>query len=63
MVDILSGTVEIRRGKIKREKKKETTGQKYNVRICYALLRRATIISMVMMVNGDHNNTNNKWSK
>jgi len=33
MVDIQSATAEIRRGK---KKKKETTGQKYNVRICYA---------------------------
>jgi len=32
MVDIHSATAQIRRGK----KKKETTGQKYNVRICYA---------------------------
>jgi len=32
MVDIRSATAEIRRGK---EKKIETTGQKYNVRICY----------------------------
>jgi len=32
MVDIQSVTAEIRRGK----KKKETTGQKYNVHICYA---------------------------
>jgi len=32
MVDIQSPTAEIRRGK----KKKESTGQKYNVRICYA---------------------------
>jgi len=34
MVDIEYATAEIRRG-IKK-KKKETTGQKYNVRICYA---------------------------
>jgi len=34
MVDIQSATAEIRRGK-KEERKKET-GQKYNVRICYA---------------------------
>jgi len=33
MVDIPSATAEIRRG-IK--KKKETTGQKYDVHICYA---------------------------
>jgi len=32
MVDIHSVTAEIRRGK----KIAETTGQKYNVRICYA---------------------------
>jgi len=45
MVDIQSAAAEIRRG-IKKEdrKKKETTGQKYNVRICYAL-RRAAIIN------------------
>jgi len=37
-VDIQSPTGEIRRGNKKRRKKKieETTGQKYNVRICYA---------------------------
>jgi len=37
MVDIQSATAEIRRGK-KRKKieEEETTGQKYNVRICYA---------------------------
>jgi len=36
MVDIQSGTAGIRRGKKKRRRKKEqTTGQKYNVRICY----------------------------
>jgi len=33
MVDIQSATAEIRRGK---KNKEETTGQKYNVRICYA---------------------------
>jgi len=33
MADIQSATAEIRRGK---KKKEETTGQKYNVRICYA---------------------------
>jgi len=32
MVDIQFATAEIRRGK----KEEETTGQKYNVRICYA---------------------------
>jgi len=31
-VDIHSATAEIRRGK---KKKQETTGRKYNVRICY----------------------------
>jgi len=39
MVDIHSATAEIRRGKKKKERKKERkkeTGQKYNVRICYA---------------------------
>jgi len=35
MVDIQSPTAVIRWGK-KRRKKKETTGQKYSVRICYA---------------------------
>jgi len=41
MVDIQSPTAEIRRGNKKKKKKKkkkkieETTGQKYNVRICY----------------------------
>jgi len=34
MVDIQSATAEIRRGKKKEEE--EETGQKYNVRICYA---------------------------
>jgi len=33
-VDIQSATTEIRRGKEKKEE--EETGQKYNVRICYA---------------------------
>jgi len=36
MVDIQSPTAEIRRGKKEERKKEETTGQKYNVRICYA---------------------------
>jgi len=36
MVDIQSATAEIRRKKKKKEKDEETTGQKYNVRICYA---------------------------
>jgi len=37
MVDIHSATAEIRRGKKKEERKtEETTGQKYNVCICYA---------------------------
>jgi len=35
VADIQSAMAEIRRGKKKR-KKEETTGQKYNVRICYA---------------------------
>jgi len=37
MADIQSPTAEIRRGKKKKidRKKEETTGQKYNVRICY----------------------------
>ena len=35
MVDTQSATAEIRQGKQER-KKKESTGQKYNVRICYA---------------------------
>jgi len=33
MADIQSATAEIRRGK---KRKKEQTGQNYNVRICYA---------------------------
>jgi len=37
MADIQSVTAEIRREKKKRKKiEEETTGQKYNVRICYA---------------------------
>jgi len=38
MVDIQCATAEIRQGKEKKKerKKEETTGQKYNVRICYA---------------------------
>jgi len=35
MVDIQSPMAEIRRGN-KKKKIEETTGQKYNVRICYA---------------------------
>jgi len=35
MVDIQSATAEIRQGKTKKERKKVTTGQKYNVRIYY----------------------------
>jgi len=35
MADIQSATAEIRQGK-KERKKEETTGQKYDVRICYA---------------------------
>jgi len=34
MADIQFGAAEIMRGK--KDRKKETTGQKYNVRICYA---------------------------
>jgi len=36
MVDNQSATAEIRRGKKKDRKKEETTGQKYNICICYA---------------------------
>jgi len=36
MVDIQSPTAEIRRGKKKNRRTIETTGQKYNVCICYA---------------------------
>jgi len=36
MANIQSATVEIRRGKKIEEEEEETTGQKYNVRICYA---------------------------
>jgi len=37
VADIQSATADIRRGKKERKKKvEETTGQKYNVRICYA---------------------------
>jgi len=36
MTDIQSATAEIGRGKKDRKKIEETTGQKYNVRICYA---------------------------
>jgi len=36
MVDIQSATAEIRRGKKDEGKKEQTTGQKYNVRMCYA---------------------------
>jgi len=36
MVEIQSATAEIRQGKKERRKEEEeTTGQKYNVRICY----------------------------
>jgi len=35
MADIQSATAEIRRGKKKKEKEKQTTGQKYNVRTYY----------------------------
>jgi len=34
-VDIQSAMAEIRRGEKERKKVEETTGQKYNVRICY----------------------------
>jgi len=37
MVDIQSATAENRRGIKKRRQKEETTGQKYNVSICYAV--------------------------
>jgi len=36
MVDIQSVMAENRRGKNKKKEEEETTGQKYNVRICYA---------------------------
>ena len=36
MVDMQSATAEIRRGEMIKRKKEEATGQKYNVRICYA---------------------------
>jgi len=37
VADIQSATADIRRGKKERKKKvEETTGQKYNVRVCYA---------------------------
>jgi len=37
MVDIQSATAEIRQGKEedRKKNKKETTGQKYNVHVCY----------------------------
>jgi len=38
MVDIQSPTTGIRRGKKKERKKEETTGQKYNVRICLVIV-------------------------
>jgi len=41
MVDIQSAAAEIRRGKKKDRKNKETTGQKYNVRSC---IHRSAII-------------------
>jgi len=34
MVDIQSATAEIRQGKKRKIEEEETTGQKYNVRIC-----------------------------
>jgi len=36
MVDIQSATAEITPGKKRKKKEEETTGQKYNVGICYA---------------------------
>jgi len=36
MVDIQSATAEIMPGKTQEKRKKKETGQKYNVRICYA---------------------------
>jgi len=36
MIDIHSATAEIRRGKKEERKIEESTGQKYNVRLCYA---------------------------
>jgi len=36
MAHIHSATAEIRQGKKEERKKEETTGRKYNVRICYA---------------------------
>jgi len=36
MADIQSATAEIRPGKKRKKIEKETTGQKYNVRMCYA---------------------------
>jgi len=36
VVDIQSATAEIKRGKRTKKKKKKETGQRYNVRICYA---------------------------
>jgi len=36
MADIQSATAENRQGKKKESKKEETTGQKYNVCMCYA---------------------------
>jgi len=44
MVNIHCATAETRRGKKEeRKKEEETTGQKYNVRRCYAAKRRAAI--------------------
>jgi len=53
MVDIHSATAEIRRGKNKRRRTKETTWQKYNVRICYAG-RPMVIISSTVFTAGSH---------
>jgi len=36
IVDIQSVTADTRRGKKQEEERKKETGQKYNVRICYA---------------------------
>jgi len=44
VVDIQCATAEIRRGKRRKTKEEETTGRKYNIRICYAVRRAATII-------------------
>jgi len=44
LVKIAMGDLEIRRGKKKRKKlEEETMGQKYNVRICYAGHKKASL--------------------